>query len=80
MMSYTDKKIIETYTDLFDGLGADNKIDLIETLSKSLRKDKKNKEKAFFGSFGAFASSKSVKKIIKETRAGKKFSTKDISF
>jgi hypothetical protein len=80
IMSYTDRKIVETYTGLFDGLSADNKIDLIETLSKSLKKDKKNKEKAFFGSFGAFASNKSAEKIIKEIRASRKFRTKDISF
>jgi nucleoid DNA-binding protein len=79
-MSYTDKKIVETYTGLFDGLSVDNKIDLIETLSKSLKKDKKNREKSFYSSFGAFASNKSAERIVKEIRTSRKFRTKDISF
>jgi hypothetical protein len=79
-MSYTDKKIVETYSGLFDGLSADNKIDLIESLSKSLRRDRKDKEKAFFSSVGAFASDKSAEKIIKEIRASRKFRTKDLAF
>jgi hypothetical protein len=79
-MGYTDKKILETYTGLFDGLSLDNKIDLIETLSKSIKKDTKDKEKRFYSSFGAFASNKSAEKIVKEIRASRKFRTKDISF
>ena len=79
-MSYTDKKIVETYSGLFDGLSVDNKIDLIESLSKSLKKDRKDKEKAFYRSFGAFASDKSPEKIVREIRAGRKFRNKDLAF
>ncbi len=79
-MSYTDKRIIETYTGLFEGLSFDNKIDLIENLSKSLKKDSKNKDKAFYKSFGAFGSDKSVAAITKEIKASRKFRKKEISF
>ena len=79
-MSYTDRKIVETYTGLFDGLSADNKIDLIETLSKSLKKDRSNKESLFYSSFGAFTSGKPAEKIVKEIRSSRKFRTKDFSF
>ncbi len=79
-MSYTEKKILETYSGLFDGLSTDNKIDLIETLSKSLKKDKKDKDLVFYNSFGAFASNNSPKKIIKEIRSSRKFRTKDLEF
>ncbi len=79
-MSYTDKHIVETYTGLLEGLSADNKIELIEKLSKSLKTDIKDKEKKFYKSFGAFASDKSPKEIIKEIRADRKFRKKEISF
>lgn len=79
-MSYTDKKLVETYSGLLGGLSVDNKIDLIESLSKSLKKDRKNKEKAFYSSFGAFASDKSAEKIVKEIKAGRKFRKKDLAF
>lgn len=79
-MSYTDRKLVETYSGLFDGLSIDNKIDLIESLSKSLKKSRKDREKAFYGSFGAFASDKSPEKIVKEIRASRKFRTKDLAF
>jgi hypothetical protein len=46
-MSYTDKKIAASCTGLFEGLSTGNKIDLIETLSKSLKRDKKTKTKLF---------------------------------
>ncbi len=78
-MSYTDKQIVATYAGLFEGLSVDNKIDLIEQLSKSIKKEKKNRDKAFYNAFGAFASNQPAEKIIKEIRASRKFRTKDIS-
>ena len=40
-MTYTDKHIVETYSDLFEGLSSISKIELIENLSKSLKPIKK---------------------------------------
>jgi len=51
-MTQVERHIVETYTGLFDNLSSSSKLELIEKLSKSLRKDFKSKEKEFFKSFG----------------------------
>jgi hypothetical protein len=79
-MSYTDRHIVEAYSELFAGLSADAKIDLIESLSKSLKKENKNKERNFFKSFGAFGSSKPAEEIVAEIKASRKFRKKDVTF
>jgi hypothetical protein len=79
-MSYTEKRIVESYTGLFEGLSADSKIELIENLSKSLKSEKKAVDTAFYKSFGAFASKKPVKELVKEIKAGRKFRAKEIKF
>ncbi len=79
-MNFTDKHIVETYSELLEGLSFDNKIELIENLSKSLSAKEKDKEKDFYKSFGAFASSMSPEEIIKEIRSGRKFRQKYIRF
>jgi hypothetical protein len=79
-MSYTDKHIVETYSGLFEGLSSLSKIELIESLSKSLKKEKKTKDNLFYKSFGAFSSKKPAEEIIKEIRLSRKFRTKEIKF
>lgn len=70
-MSSTNKHLIKTYLGLFEGLSSLNKIELIESLSKSLKIEKKTKDDLFHKSFGAFSSKKSAEEIIKEiNRAG----------
>ncbi len=64
-MSYTEKHIVETYSNLFEGLSTLSKIELIENLSKSLKIEKKVKDNLFYKSFGAFGSEKSSDEIIK---------------
>jgi len=78
-MAYIDKHIVETYTDLFEGLNNTHKTDLIESLSKSLKEDEQKKDKKFYKSFGAFGSNKSPEKIISEIKAARKFKTREIS-
>jgi hypothetical protein len=78
-MSFTDKHIVETYSRLFEGLSDDNKLGLIENLSKSLKKTAKDKDKAFFKSFGAFGSDKTASVIAKEIKASRKFKKKEIT-
>ena len=78
-MNFTDKHIINSYTSLLEGLSPSNKIELIETLTKSLKKEKKSREVIFYKSFGAFASTKSAALIIKEIKTSRKFRRKDIS-
>ncbi len=63
-MTFIDKHIVETYSELFEGLNSISKKELIESLTRSVRNEKAKKEKAFFGSFGAFASGKSAEDIV----------------
>ena len=79
-MTYTEKRIVENYSGLFEGLSSDSKIELIENLSKSLKSGKKAVDTAFFKSFGAFASEKSAKELVKEIKASRKFRKKEIKF
>jgi hypothetical protein len=79
-MSYTDKHIVETYSILFNGLSPLNKIELIESLTKSLKKDKIKKVDAFYKSFGAFSTEKTAEDIILDIKSGRKFKNRKISF
>jgi hypothetical protein len=72
-MSYTDKRIVEMYSDLFEGLSSINKIELIESLSKSLKKEKTINEKKFYQSFGAFSDDKIGEKLELDIKASRKF-------
>ncbi|MEO6233113.1 MAG: hypothetical protein ABJB11_06670 [Ferruginibacter sp.] len=67
-MTYTDRHIVETYSSLFEGLSSTSKMELIESLSKSLKADKKIRVSEFYKSFGAFASTKSAEEIISEIK------------
>lgn len=77
-MTYTDKQIVETYIGLFEGLNSNSKLELIESLSKSLRAKGKSRESKFYKSFGAFASEKTPEEIVREIKSGRKFRTKEI--
>ena len=79
-MTYTDKHIVETYSGLLKGLSSESKTELIESLSKSLKSDKKNKENNFYKSFGAFAPDKSAQEIIADIKGSRKFRKKEIKF
>ncbi len=79
-MSYTDRNIVEAYSILFEGLPSLSKIELIEKLSKSLKKDKTAKESSFFKSFGAFASEKTAEEITAAIKLSRKFKSKEIKF
>ena len=78
-MTITDKNILETYSNLFEGLSSINKIELIERLTKSL-KIGTSKRNDFYKSFGAFASEKSPEEIIAEIKSSRTFKNKDIKF
>ena len=77
-MNFTDKHIIESYKNLLEGLNENTKLELIETLSKSLKQKKSIKENAFYKSFGAFVSDKPAEIIIKEIKSSRKFRNKKI--
>jgi len=79
-MSYTDKYIVETYSSLFEGLSSLNKLELIESLSKSLKIEKTAKDNKFYKSFGAFSSEKPAEEIIADMKSNRKFRNKAIKF
>ncbi len=77
-MTYTDKHIIETYSELMEGLSLESKNELIENLSKSVGVEKKDKEREFYKSFGAFSSNKSAEEIIDDIKSSRQFKQKEI--
>jgi hypothetical protein len=77
-MSYADKHIVETYSILFDGLSSLSKIELIEKLTKSLKKEKMAKKDTFFESFGAFSDEKTAEEIISDLKSSRKFRNQEI--
>ena len=79
-MSYTNRHIVETYSGLFEGLSSLSKIELIESLTKSLKTDKITKDSKFYKSFGAFSSEKSAEEIIADIKSSRKFRNQQIKF
>ena len=51
---------------------------MLEKLAKSLKREKKSKEKDFYSSFGAFSEEKSAEEIITEIKESRKFREKDL--
>ena len=66
-MTYTEKHIVETYSGLLEGSSSRSRTELIESLSKSLKPEKKIKKINFYKSFVAYASEKSAEEIITAT-------------
>lgn len=79
-MSYTERLIVETYSDLFEGLSSLSKIELIESLSKSLKTEKATTDKKFYKSFGAFSSTKSADEIIRDIKKSRTFKNREVKF
>lgn len=77
-MTYAEKNIIETYSNLIENLSSIGKLELLEKIAQSLKREKKIKEKDFFNSFGAFSSEKSAEEIIAEIKESRKFREKDL--
>ena len=77
-MNYTDKHIVESYTELLEGLGSSSRKELMASLSKSLETQNITKERDFYAAFGAFASDKSAEGIIADTKVSRRFRNKEI--
>lgn len=77
-MTHAERHIVETYSNIFENLSSISKLELLEKLAKSIRKDSKSKEKEFFKSFGAFASEKSAEDIATEIKESRKLREKDL--
>ena len=79
-MNFIDRHIIETYSGLLDGLSSTSKIELIESLSKSVEIDEKNKDVLFYKSFGAFGSGKPAEELITDIKSSRKFKNRELKF
>jgi hypothetical protein len=77
-MTVAEKYIVDTYSNLFEGLNSISKIELLEKLAKSLKRERKSKEQDFFKSFGAFGSEKSAEDINREIKESRKFNREDL--
>jgi hypothetical protein len=77
-MKHSDQNVVEAFAELFEGLSSTSKLELIESLSKSIRAESSKKEEDFYNSFGAFASEKSAEEIINEIKESRNFRNKDL--
>lgn len=77
-MRHADKHIVDAYIELFEGLSFVNKLELIESLSKSLKSEDLKKEEDFYKSFGAFESDKSAEEIVVALKSARNFKDKNI--
>jgi len=55
-----------------------SKIELIEKLTKSLKREKRIERDTFFESFGAFSDEKSAEEIIFNLKSSRKFRNQEI--
>ena len=77
-MNPTERHIVNSYSELFEGLSSVSKIELIESLSESLKTEKKTKESDFYKAFGAFGSDKPAEEIIADIKKSRRFRDKEI--
>lgn len=75
-MTVVDKNIVDTYTNLLEGLDSPIKLKLIERLSKSLRNEKDSTDKSFFESFGSFPKKYLLKKSLSMLKPQESFEKK----
>lgn len=77
-MTHAERHIVETYSELFESLSSESKLELLERLAKSIREERKSNEKDFFSSFGGFVSDKPAEEIIKDIRESRNFRSRDL--
>ena len=70
--------LIDSYFTLLKGLSADNKLELIAKLSKSMKTAKKEKDVSWKALFGALKLDQSADDFIKDLKDDRKFSRKSI--
>lgn len=69
-------EILQNYLGLLHNLNPTTKIELIEKLSKSIKKDIKPKKNRFENSFGAWHGDETADEIIAEIRSSRTFNRK----
>lgn len=79
-MSFTERRLVQSYSALFVGLSLQSKKELMSRLAQSIENENRKLEtdSRFYDSFGAFASEKPAEEIVKEIRESRTFRRKDI--
>jgi len=74
-----NKRLVDTYYSMLKNLSQNNKLELIERLSNSIRTSKKEKsENSIDALYGSWESEKSADEIIKEIEDARNFNRKEI--
>jgi hypothetical protein len=79
-MTYIDKHIVESYAAMLENLSPSNKVALINLLEKSLKAEKKKKEKSLLKAFGSWGDDRPAEVIAREIREARKFKKRDLNF
>lgn len=79
-MTYAERHLVETYAKLFDRLSALGKLELLNKLAKSIKKQEKSRSEDFYLSFGAFQSDNSAEELVSEIKQSRNFKERDIIF
>ena len=77
-MTYTERHIVDSYSNVLAGLSSMSRIELIKRLTKSLEITKQEKKGGLHLSFGAWKN-KSVEEIHTEIKQNRKFAEKDLT-
>jgi len=77
-MTHAEKHIIETYAKIFERLSSLGKLELLEKLAKSIKKQEKSTNRNFMMSFGAFESNKSAEELVEEIKKSRKFRDREL--
>ena len=82
-MTTLDKNIIDSYFFRLEKLSSLAKLELIEKLIKSMKKDDKKemskREKLFYESFGSWGDDKPAEEIIREIKESRRFRKREIN-
>ena len=80
-MTFTERHIIESYGAMLDNLSDSGKLELIDSLNKSIGSEHRDeKSEKFFASFGGFVSDDSAEDIIIDLKNSRVFNKKNLNF
>lgn len=66
-------KLIDSYLSLLKNMSAQNKLDLISKLTKSVKTDVEQKKTKFYNSFGGWDEAESAEELIDSIKGSRKF-------
>jgi len=73
-----NKRLVDTYYSMLKNLSQNNKLELIERLSNSIRTSKKKPKSSIDALYGSWESGNSADEIIKEIEDARNFNRKEI--